>query len=49
MHELAVKHQAGALAPEEQDELRDYRRIGLELDLLRAKARGAIQPPTNGR
>ncbi len=43
MHALAVKNQEGELTPDEQDQLNAYRQIGLELDLLRAKARLAVQ------
>jgi len=47
MHELAVKNQAGNLTIDEQKELNAYRQIGLELDLLRAKARRALMEPAN--
>ena len=43
MHDLAIKNQEGSLAPDEQEALRNYRQIGLQLDLLRSKARQAIQ------
>jgi hypothetical protein len=49
MHELAVKNQAGDLAADERDELNAYRQIGLELDLLRAKASRAVQSHAAGR
>jgi hypothetical protein len=49
MHALAVKNQDGELTGEERDQLTAYRQIGLELDLLRAKARLAVQDRTNGR
>jgi uncharacterized protein YnzC (UPF0291/DUF896 family) len=49
MHELAVKNQAGELTADEGDELSAYRQIGHELDLLRAKARRAVQSATAGR
>ena len=42
MHDLAVKNQQGTLAPEEQQALHNYRQVGLQLDLLRSKARQAI-------
>jgi uncharacterized protein YnzC (UPF0291/DUF896 family) len=45
MHALAVKNQAGELSAEEQEELKNYRQVGLELDLLRAKAQRAIKHP----
>jgi uncharacterized protein YnzC (UPF0291/DUF896 family) len=38
MDELVVRNQEGKLTPEEQDELRNYRQVGLQVDLLRAKA-----------
>ena len=43
MHELAVKSQADELLPEEAEELRNYRQIGLQIDLLRSKARRALR------
>jgi hypothetical protein len=43
MHELTVKNQAGDLSVSEVEELKNYRQIGLELDLLRAKALGTIK------
>ena len=43
MHELAQKNQEGSLTAEEQTELDDYVRIGLVLDLLRAKALRSIR------
>ncbi len=49
MHELAVKNQAGGLTADEADELNAYRQIGLELDLLRAKASRAVQSHAAGR
>jgi uncharacterized protein YnzC (UPF0291/DUF896 family) len=48
MHTLAVKNQAGELTPAERDELKNYRQVGLELDLLRAKARHALRHLGNG-
>jgi hypothetical protein len=42
IHELTVKNQEGALAADELDALRNYRQVGLQLDLLRSKARLAI-------
>lgn len=38
MHDLAVRNQDGALTTEEHEELRSYRHVGLQLDVLRAKA-----------
>jgi hypothetical protein len=49
MHELTVKNQDEALTPAEQEELRDYRQIGLQVDLLRAKARLTLEQSANGR
>jgi hypothetical protein len=43
MQTLAAKNQEGELTAEEQEELNNYRQIGLELDLLHAKARRAIK------
>ncbi len=43
LHDLTVKHQQGTLAPDEHEALCNYRQIGLQLDLLRSKARQAIQ------
>jgi hypothetical protein len=40
---LAAKNQEGTLAPEETEALRNYRQIGLQIDLLRSKARHTIQ------
>lgn len=39
MQELAARNQQGKLTPDEQDELKNYRQVGLQLDLLRAKAK----------
>lgn len=47
MHELTVKNQAGELSANELEELKNYRQIGLELDLLRAKALGTIKQSNN--
>jgi hypothetical protein len=47
MHELTMKNQAADLSASELEELKNYRQIGLELDLLRAKALGTIKQPTN--
>lgn len=48
IHELAVKNQEGLLSPEEEAQLRTYRRVGLQLDLLRAKARASLRHGPNG-
>ncbi len=42
MHGLAERNQAGALTVPEAQELERYRDVGLELDLLHAKARHAL-------
>lgn len=44
IHELAAKNQQGTLSAEEAEALRNYRQIGLQIDLLRSKARLAISP-----
>jgi hypothetical protein len=49
MHELTVKNQEDALSSAEQEELRHYRQIGLQVDLLRAKARLSLKRSTNDR
>jgi hypothetical protein len=43
MHTLTVRNQAGELTAAELEELKAYRQIGLEIDLLRAKARCALK------
>lgn len=48
MHQLAAKNQAGKLTPAEHDELKTYRQVGLELDLLRAKAKLALKQHAPG-
>ena len=45
IHELAVKNQDGTLTPEEAEALHNYRQVGLQIDLLRSKARLAMQQP----
>ncbi len=42
MHELAEKNQNGTLNDAERQELEDYLRVGMMLDLLQAKARLAL-------
>jgi len=49
MHELTVKNQSSSLTADESEELKNYRQVGLELDLLRAKARRAAKLPSNVR
>ena len=49
IYELAAKNQDGTLTPSEQEELREYRHAGFQLDLLRAKAALALRRhETNG-
>jgi hypothetical protein len=43
MHELAVRNQSGELTTDEAETLRNFRQVGLQLDLLRSKARLALQ------
>ena len=43
MHELLMRNQNDELTPQEQEELDNYRRIVLFLDLLRSKARRALK------
>ncbi len=38
MHELTTRNQQGTLGPDELDALRNYRQIGLQINLLRSKA-----------
>jgi len=47
MHELAVKNQEGTLSSEEAEALRNYRQIGMQIDLLRSKARQTIKQRPN--
>jgi hypothetical protein len=49
MHELTAKNQAGELTSEEQEELQNYRQVGLVLDLFRARARLALRQARNGQ
>ena len=42
IHELAVKNQEETLAADEAEALRNYRQVGLQIDLLRSKARLAM-------
>lgn len=46
LHELTTRNQAGQLTAEESEALRNFRQVGLQLDLLRSKARLAL--PGNG-
>lgn len=47
MHELAVRNQQGELSPEEVETLRNFRQIGLQLDLLRSQARLVLNATDN--
>jgi hypothetical protein len=42
MHELAEKNQEGHLNENEIEELRRYRMVGLQVDLLRSIARRSL-------
>ena len=43
MHELALKAQEGALTAREQEEIRNYERVGNLLGLLQSKARQRLK------
>jgi hypothetical protein len=43
MHELAVANQAGALSPEDREELDNYIKVGHLLAILQSKARQALK------
>jgi hypothetical protein len=43
IHELTLKGQQDELTPDEAETLRNYRQVGLQIDLLQSKARLAIQ------
>jgi hypothetical protein len=43
MHELAVRNQEGALAPEEKEELEGYARAGCLLGILQSRARKSLK------
>lgn len=43
MHDLAVRNQQGDLSAEELEALKNFRQIGLQIDLLRSKARLALR------
>jgi hypothetical protein len=42
MHELAERNQDGSLADTESEELRRYRMVGLQVDLLRSISRRSL-------
>lgn len=42
MHELAERNQDGLLTEEETEELRRYRMVGLQVDLLRSISRRSL-------
>lgn len=48
MHRLAEKNRQGTLDKNEQEALRAYRQMGLQLDLLKSKARLALKNQLNG-
>ena len=48
MRELAEKNQAGSLSAEERADLDAYLRVGLLLDLWRAKAELSLEGAANG-
>lgn len=43
VHQLALKNQEGSLTLEESEALKNFRQIGLQIDLLRSKARLALK------
>jgi hypothetical protein len=43
IHDLATRNQAGELTAQESEALRNFRQVGLQLDLLRSKARLALR------
>lgn len=43
MHDLAVRNQDGELSVDEEAALASYRRVGMQLDILRAKARLSLR------
>jgi hypothetical protein len=45
MHELAGEGQEGTLRPDEQEELRNYRQVGWQIDLLHSMARRTLSSP----
>jgi hypothetical protein len=45
IHDLAVRNQQGDLSAEELEALKNFRQIGLQIDLLRSKARLALRAP----
>jgi len=50
MHELAAKARDGSLTAAEQEEIRNYERVGNLLALMKSKARQRLKkaPPSNG-
>src|SRR5262245_10175537 len=46
MHELAVRNQQGLLTADEQAALNNLRQVGLQIDVLRSKARLALRNQT---
>src|SRR4051812_8903546 len=43
MHELAQRNQAGEMTPTDEAALASYRRVGIQLDILRAKAKLSLK------
>jgi hypothetical protein len=43
MHQLALKAQAGALSPAEEEEIQSYERVGHLLSIWKSKARQALK------
>jgi hypothetical protein len=48
MQELAEKNRQGTLDSQEREALRAYRQMGLQLDLLKSKARLALKTQADG-
>lgn len=47
LHDLTTRNQAGQLTAEEAEALKNFRQVGLQLDLLRSKARLALPAKGN--
>ena len=43
MHDLTLRNQLGSLSQDEQEALNNFRQVGLQIDLLRSKARLALR------
>lgn len=46
MHDLATRNQQGELNAGELETLKNFRQVGLQMDLLRSKARLALRNPS---